>query len=264
MNIVKKLIETVFQNTTEGFILTDAQNIIQHANPAFCDIFDCDSERLLNLDARLVISDFDPVRFADMGKKVVGKKLDGSSILIFLNINEFDYEGEHYHVGFIRDLEEIEKEKELTENLTIKLQETLHEVERQKADLQESQLAERSARQEAEAAKLLTEAELEHEMQRNTELQKGEGQRSISLIAVIGVIIICITPGAFLFVKLIIEWNLISTGEIEIWSDNKESWNVFENFGIYVIGALSGILYAFFGMKNFSGSEGRSAVKMNK
>lgn len=271
MNNLRLIIESVFQNTPEPFALCDLGGSIIYANPMFTTVFGHSHEDAVSLNISEVLPDYASY-IRRIGKSTKGKstkgirtkavKKDGKEIPVKIAVSEYNYAGITYLTVFVRNLEPIETEREKTEELTIELQSAVHELERKNIELTEAQAAEEAARKKAEQFSQLTEEELQREMERNADLKKGEGMRSISIVAVWGILIICLTPGVILVIQILIEWRLV-IGGVDIEYDDGKAWDVFENFGIYALGLLGGLLLGFFGQNSFSGSESRTSVRIN-
>ncbi|HEX7845437.1 MAG TPA: PAS domain-containing sensor histidine kinase, partial [Chitinophagaceae bacterium] len=118
---------SLFENATEGIILTDGKGVIVLVNPAAEKIFDYSSTELVNKPIEVLIPDnVKPYhkelrdgfyqkpsnRSMGQGRDLHGRKKDGSNIPLEVSLSHYNREGETFVIAFIVDItgrKEIEK-----------------------------------------------------------------------------------------------------------------------------------------------------------
>ncbi len=109
---------TVLNSIPEGVITTDAQGIVETANPATVEIFGYPAEELLRRDVGMLV--VDPRRggqctLTDLvgmqkgargQRELTGRRKDGTTFPMELTITGFNLEGRQRFVGIVRDITE--------------------------------------------------------------------------------------------------------------------------------------------------------------
>jgi PAS domain S-box-containing protein len=132
-------LESLFENATEGIILTDSRGGIIMVNPAAVKIFDYSAQELIGQSIDILIPD----RFKQghavsresfhqqpknrkmgVGRDLFGKRKDGTDVPVEISLSHYKKNGETFVIAFIVD---ITMRKEIEKNL-LKKQEELEAV----------------------------------------------------------------------------------------------------------------------------------------
>jgi PAS domain S-box-containing protein len=147
----KSHINSLFENATEGFVITDDEGIIVLVNPSACRIFDYTSEEMIGQKIEMLIPDHfrrahvkerddfythPGNRSMGHGQELYGRKKDGVNFPVEVSLSTYLQNSNRFVIAFIVDItarKEIEKNMLKQQN---QLEKVSHEMRRLNSELE--------------------------------------------------------------------------------------------------------------------------------
>ena len=124
----RRLADTVFMDSQQGIVVSNAEGIIERVNPAYCTITGYDESELVGFNPRILKSGFhDPDFYRRMWRdltssgrwegEIRNRRKDGTHYVQWVRLHTIRCDNKHYYVGIVTDITEYLRAREAMERL---------------------------------------------------------------------------------------------------------------------------------------------------
>ena len=118
--------DALVEAAVDAIITIDSNGIVKTFNPAAERTFGYEADEMIGMSVNILMPepyesehdgymkrylDTNEARIIGIGRKVIGKRADGSTFPIHLAVNEFTIDGKRNFVGILQDITELERDK---------------------------------------------------------------------------------------------------------------------------------------------------------